>query len=256
MSSIQRTRLRLRLALMSARRFRHRGEAVFCPVCDRSFARFLPFGEGPAEREAAECPNCHALERTRLLTLYLEHQEPAFEPTSRSPKLLHMAPEPGLQKKLRRRLGDHYTTADLYWPLVDDRVDIHALPYGNATFDLILCAHVLAHVHDDLEALAELQRVLKPAGALLLQSQVFDHAATLEAGTHSSPQERASTLGHATRFRNYGRDHTPRIESAGFHVQTIDYVTAFTPEERTRFGLGGLLDAFPGPIYRCTKPDS
>ena len=79
-------------------------------------------------------------------------------------RVLHFAPEPALQRRLRRESGLVYRSADLSWPLADDHVDLQQLPYRDESHDVILCSHVLAHVEDDGRALAELHRVLRPAG--------------------------------------------------------------------------------------------
>lgn len=50
---------------------------------------------------------------------------------------------------------------------------------GDAAFDLILCAGVLYHVSDMLVALIELQKMLRPGGSLLLESNAvesYDHS--------------------------------------------------------------------------------
>jgi SAM-dependent methyltransferase len=51
--------------------------------------------------------------------------------------------------------------------------DICALPFPDATFDLVLATDILEHVDDDLLALRELRRVLKPDGRLLLTVPTF-----------------------------------------------------------------------------------
>jgi len=42
----------------------------------------------------------------------------------------------------------------------------HALPFPDASFDLVICAEVLEHVHDYRTVLAEIARVLRPGGRL------------------------------------------------------------------------------------------
>jgi SAM-dependent methyltransferase len=45
-------------------------------------------------------------------------------------------------------------------------VDIHALPYAEATFDLVVHSDTLEHVAQPIRALAECRRVLQPGGSL------------------------------------------------------------------------------------------
>lgn len=46
--------------------------------------------------------------------------------------------------------------------------DIAALPYASESFDFVMCAHALEHLAEPEKALAEMHRVLKPGGRLLL----------------------------------------------------------------------------------------
>ncbi len=48
------------------------------------------------------------------------------------------------------------------------RADAERLPFSNATFDLVLACDVLEHLRDDSTALREVQRVLRPGGALVV----------------------------------------------------------------------------------------
>lgn len=45
---------------------------------------------------------------------------------------------------------------------------LEALPFPAATFDAVVCADVLYHLHDDEVALRELARVLRPGGCLVV----------------------------------------------------------------------------------------
>ncbi len=51
--------------------------------------------------------------------------------------------------------------------------DICKLPYPDNQFDLILATDIIEHVDDDLLALQELRRVLKPHGTILLTVPAF-----------------------------------------------------------------------------------
>jgi SAM-dependent methyltransferase len=46
------------------------------------------------------------------------------------------------------------------------RGDAYRLPFPDSSFDVIVAAEVLEHLHDDARAFAELERVLKPAGRI------------------------------------------------------------------------------------------
>jgi SAM-dependent methyltransferase len=46
------------------------------------------------------------------------------------------------------------------------RADAYRLPFPDASFDLVIAAEVLEHLHDDGRAYAELARVLKPGGRI------------------------------------------------------------------------------------------
>lgn len=48
------------------------------------------------------------------------------------------------------------------------QASVTALPFADATFDSALCSEVLEHIRDDATAVAELTRVLKPGGLLLI----------------------------------------------------------------------------------------
>lgn len=48
------------------------------------------------------------------------------------------------------------------------QADVCALPYDDHTFDLVMTAHLLEHLPDPAAALAEMVRVLKPGGRLVV----------------------------------------------------------------------------------------
>jgi SAM-dependent methyltransferase len=46
--------------------------------------------------------------------------------------------------------------------------DAHALPFADATFEQVISSEVLEHLHTPIKAAAEIARVLKPGGRLVL----------------------------------------------------------------------------------------
>lgn len=49
--------------------------------------------------------------------------------------------------------------------------DAHALPFPDASYEVVICSEVLEHVKDPAQVLRELRRVLVPGGLLLLSTR-------------------------------------------------------------------------------------
>ncbi|MFC1818729.1 methyltransferase domain-containing protein [Thermodesulfobacteriota bacterium] len=85
---------------------------------------------------------------------------------------LHFAPEPFISPILRKRFAT-YTTADLVMNDVDLRMDVTQINLKDSRICFIYISHVLEHVPDDLLALKEIYRVLKPNGIALIAVPVL-----------------------------------------------------------------------------------
>jgi len=65
--------------------------------------------------------------------------------------------------------------------------DMHALPFADAGFDLVVLMHALTYAAKPAQAVAEAARMLKPGGRLLLSSLAnHQHRAVVEAYGHSN----------------------------------------------------------------------
>ena len=62
-----------------------------------------------------------------------------------------------------------YISADLASPHAMVKMDITAIDWPDASFDIVYCSHVLEHIPDDRKAMSEIFRVLKPGGWALIQ---------------------------------------------------------------------------------------
>jgi glycosyltransferase involved in cell wall biosynthesis/predicted glycosyltransferase/SAM-dependent methyltransferase len=221
------------------------GAGVHCPCCGGDFEAFLPYGLRP--RPGAQCPRCRSLERHRQLALYLRERTPLFASPLR---LLHVAPEPALERIFRAHRDLDYVNLDLCSPLADVRMDLTRLTFDAETFDVVLAVHVLEHVEDDRRAMAEIFRVIKPGGWAVLQVPVDEwRARTLEDPAVITPADRERVFGQSDHVRCYGRDYRERLEGAGFVVEVDDYASRLPLEEARRFGLERSEK-----IYRCVKP--
>ena len=54
-----------------------------------------------------------------------------------------------------------------------DHGDIRQIPSADSSFDLVLATDVIEHVDDDVSAICELERVLKPGGRVLITVPAF-----------------------------------------------------------------------------------
>lgn len=209
------------------------GRGRECPICGTRRRRFLPYGY-VTSRDDVLCPSCLSLERHRLLWLYLTRETDLLQ---RPVRILHIAPEVCLMKRLRRCAAD-YTTADLESPLAELHFDVQQIPLPDNSYDVLICNHLLEHVADDRRALEEFHRILRPGGWGVLLSPVDPtRATTFEDDTITDPAERTRIFGQYDHRRIYGRDYGDRLRAAGFEVEEIDYAAAFSEEERRLYAL-------------------
>ncbi|GAB4486982.1 MAG: class I SAM-dependent methyltransferase [Thermodesulfovibrionales bacterium] len=187
------------------------GDRFYCPICDRGYRKFVPFGIVP--RPAALCPVCNSLERHRLLWTAL--RKTSLLAGGPGMRLLHVSPEPCLSAKLRALF--EYVSVDLSPARAMMQMDIIHLDFPDSYFDAIVCNHVLEHVPDDAKGLSELYRVLKEGGWASIQVPMHGDL-TMEDPLVTDPAERERRFGQADHVRSYGRDFLHRLEAAGFAV--------------------------------------
>jgi SAM-dependent methyltransferase len=243
---------RLRPQLAGAvRSMQHRGTTVQCPCCGGSFDRFIPHRGRPY----AKCPRCGSLERHRLLIGFLRRHTDLLVAEH---SVLHVAPEYALQRQLRRLDNLDYRSADLDSPLAMDHVDLLDMPYGDESFDVVICNHVLEHVADDRRALREIGRVLRANGYAIVMSPI-DTAldCTLEDPQISSPEERHRVFGQSDHLRRYGTDFARRVADEGFEVETVSYLDESDELQIGREGLRREGGAFAeDDIFVCRKVET
>lgn len=222
-----------------------------CVACGRRVGRFLPYRGGaptlpklPAvlasigsDVDQFECPRCGAHDRERHLLMYfralgLFEAMPAI-------RILHFAPEPHLSRWIVAAAPAGYVKCDLHPTAADvQRVDMEAMPFADATFDLVIANHVLEHVDDDLRALREIRRVLRPGGRAVLQTP---YCAALHA-TWSDPgiatdAARLQAYGQEDHVRLFGRDIFQRFASAGLRARVQSHAELLPGLDATEYGV-------------------
>ncbi|MGH7718181.1 MAG: class I SAM-dependent methyltransferase [Gemmatimonadaceae bacterium] len=145
--------------------------------------------------------------------------------------VLHIAPEPVLARWFRKRAA-RYVAGDLATLPADVLLDVTALPFATDTFHAICCVHVLEHVRDDLGAMRELYRVLKPGGwAFLSTPHDASRRDTVEDEAITTPEGRLAAFGQDDHLRVYGLDLADRLRRARFEVEWTEYARTLPASE-------------------------
>lgn len=102
-------------------------------------------------------------------------------------------------------------------------VDMHAMPFGDRTFDVVIHSDTLEHVQNPIHALAECRRVLKPGGALCFTVPVIVGRLSRDRGGlpksyHGNVETATDDLAVQTEF---GADAWTYLMEAGFSDVSI-----------------------------------
>ena len=214
--------------------FWYKGTRHTDPIDNQSFRKLLPYGYENS-RENVLSPSTYSLERHRLLWLFLKTDTDFFTNVK---KVLHFAPEQAFYKRFKKMKNLDYTTTDLNSPIADIKADICQLPFASNSFDFILCNHVLEHIPNDLKAMQELFRVMKPGGVGILQIPLdVNRKTTFEDNSITDPKQRAKIFGQYDHVRVYGLDYFERLESCGFKVEKVDFTKTLSKKEILKYCL-------------------
>jgi predicted SAM-dependent methyltransferase len=184
------------------------------------------------------CAYCEAADRDRLHALYIDEFCNTLIPGQKL-KLLDIAPYAPFSAYLNKINHFQIRTADLFQAGVDDVVDITKMDiYGDESFDVFICSHVLEHVDDDAAGIKELYRILKKRGwgiamvpiNLELEEDYENDLATTE-------ELRWKHYGHPDHKRFYSKKgFVAKLTQVGFHVLQLD-INYFGTEVFEKYGI-------------------
>jgi len=186
------------------------------------------------------CSNCGSPDRDRLYSIYLNTLFGNAQLDTYM--VLDIAPTKILSEFLLKHIPkNNYRTADLFMEGVDDKVDLQNMDiYEDNLWDLVICSHVLEHVDDDIKALREIYRVLKPGGKAILMAPInlgLKESVEADVNKAYSEQERWRHFGQDDHMRLYSKkDFVNRIESVGFGLKQLD-MSHFGAEKYKTYGL-------------------
>jgi len=120
-------------------------------------------------------------------------------------------------------------------PITLTAAPAEALPFADAAFDSVVATLVFCSVSDPLRSLAEVRRVLKPGGALLLVEHVRAEGAVNRGFQNLLTPVTKRLAGGC----HWNRDTASAVTRAGFQIVTLRHI------------MGGVQ---PGIVLRATRP--
>ena len=180
-----------------------------CVVCDFNAINWIHLSENQTL-----CPNCGSISRDRRLWHILKQDY-----IKNNIQVLDFSPSRSLFRKWKKEKNINYKASDLSGDFIADvTYDINQIPEKENTFDLIICYHILEHVIEDVKAMKELYRILKPNGTIIIQTP-FKDGKIYEDYSIQSETERLKHFGQEDHVRIYSVDGLKkRLESIGFDI--------------------------------------
>lgn len=222
-----------------------------CNICKNKVGRFIPYKNNKnslltlpkvldvigSDTVNFECPWCGAHDRERHLFMYM--QTTGFFDNLSSMRVLHFAPERRLAKLITAEKPIQYIKCDLHPNMPDIQpVDMLAIPYPDKYFNLVIANHVLEHVADDILALKEIYRILKPGGHVILQTPFSPllHTTWSDNGVITD-QARLIAYGQADHVRLFGRDILDRFSSTGLTSKVQQHKDLLSINDSKQYGV-------------------
>jgi SAM-dependent methyltransferase len=213
---------------------------VACPCCGWEGRKFYDYVEAGYTARDEACPRCDSHARHRALYLWLRDE---FRVKERTGCALVCAPERALDALWDGAAGLEVCRVDISPARgVDVLADLQRLPFAGESFDLVWCHHVLEQVEDDRAALAELRRVLKASGTLVVSAGMSPEAVTREFGF--------SDRNLSGNRRQYAQDFPARLAEAGFEVAPVRH--NLSEADLRRYGVRSFDQAYacsPSPGF-------
>jgi SAM-dependent methyltransferase len=188
-----------------------RGSNVSCEICGWKGTTFFD----------GHCPKCNSLPRTRLIPFSLKH----FNLTNNEPKILHIAPNVNEYNYIKMHVTPsanydrlnirHVSHINIVQDLTQTNLDSHQ-------YELAIAWHVLEHIPQDVKAIAEVYRLLKPGGSFLVSVPIYPIGNKTTFEDSDIPYADFDAVhGHYDHCRSCGLDYYKRFETLGFRTQEL-----------------------------------
>jgi len=190
----------------------YRGNKYQCSICNFSMSNFITLNNNDKL-----CPKCGSLARTRKLWTVLENR-------IEGKKILHFSPSKSIKTKLESFKNIDYITTDYAGEFdATKRLNIESIDEPNDEYDLVICYHVLEHIDNDIKAMKELIRILKPGGLCFIQTP-FKSGDIYENDAIKTDEERLVHFGQEDHVRIYSVEGLiNRLNNVGFSTTLMEY---------------------------------
>ena len=188
------------------------GNKYSCNICDFKMSHFIQL-----ENKDELCPKCGSLGRTRRLWSLLEDKV-------KGKKILHFSPSKSIKAKLASLKDIEYITSDYAGEFnAQKKLNIKAIDEPNDEFDIIICYHILEHIDEDIQAMKELKRILKPGGISFIQTP-FKEGEIYEDESVKTEEDRLFHFGQKDHLRIYSIDGLDdRLKGVGFETELLRF---------------------------------
>lgn len=214
-------------------------DKFICPICGNTDNHLLSVGSPHSVLSQLEvigagtrlqkCNICGSSDRDRLVYLFLRDHCHLFDYSGLGVKILHVAPEDPIARKILDIPRLHYIPIDSFehgydYPPYIKEMNLLALDLDDDSIDLIICNHVLQDITNDFKALNEIHRVLKPTGQAILQVPISHKFLNiLEHEGDKDENYCTKRYGHRFHKRIYSyQGYVNRLSQAGFNVEVIN----------------------------------
>lgn len=208
-----------------------------CPICGDTTFPLQPVGsEFPVLKELdvigsghrlQRCHKCKGSDRDRLVYLFLKHHTNLIDGDDKC-SFLHVAPENCLATIFLNKKNMNYLPIDSFehgyvYPDYLIQMNLLSLTIEDNSLDYVMCNHVLQDISDDIKAMQEIFRVLKPGGKAILQVPITNKIKkTIEHVGCLDYQECEIRYGHRFHKRLYTQeDYLSRLKSVGFKTEVF-----------------------------------
>jgi len=215
---------------------KYKDVGLLCNFCNHQYSQFVPHYPSYENKEALIrhqviagygenifCPYCLSSARERLVRCMLVQED------IKNKQILHFSPERSIFNYIAQ-FAD-VTIADLNPELYLNisrkvkRENLLALSFSTSSFDFVIANHVLEHIFDDLSAMYEIFRVLKPGGVAILQVPFSNSLInSLETEKIINEKQASALFGQKDHVRIYTlNDYMKKLQSVGFICTLISY---------------------------------